>query len=323
MEATGLGTAIMLALAAALWFLYLVPTWLKRREYLATERTATRLQQTLRVMAETAETPEIVHVEATVRDAVRQERILRAQERAERRRFAEQLRREEAAERAADKAALAAARSRSRTAPVAESDAVALRRRRMRRSRTLASLLMVAATVVGVVQIALIATTGAVPASWAVLAAAGAGACVAVGVQRRLDTRRGPRTASVAVVEAAPVAVSVPAAPAEPARAWTPVPLPRPRYLERPAPQPVAPPVDAATLRRAAAAEAERARRAAHAEPEVVPFRRREERPAAAAASAAPRPAAPSRFAGMGVLDPRDTAATDLDEVLRRRRSAG
>jgi hypothetical protein len=318
MEGTGLGTAIMLALAAALWFLYLVPTWLKRREYLATERTATRLQQTLRVMAETAETPEIVRLEATVRDATRQERLLRAQERAERRRFAEELRREEAAERAADKAALAAA---SRVA--AEPDPAAVRRRRMRRTRALASLLMISATGVGVVQVALIATTGAVPASWVVLAAAATGGCVAVGTQRRLDRRSATGTGSVSVATSAPVVVVSPAARAEPTREWTPVPLPRPRYLERPAPQPVAPPIDAAALLRAAAAEAERARRAAHAEPEVVPFRRREERQVAAAASSAPRSPAPSRFAGMGVLDPRDTAATDLDEILRRRRSAG
>ncbi len=315
MEATGLGTAIMLAIAAALWFLYLVPTWLKRREYLATERTATRLQQTLRVMAETAETPEIVRVEATVRDAVRQERALRAQERAERRRLAVQLRREEAAERAADRAALAAH---------TEADAAALRRRRVRRTRTAASLLMIAATAVGGVQIVLIATTGAVVASWAVLAAASLGACIAVGVQRRLDAVASPRAkVAPAPAEVAVVAEEV-AAPAAPAREWTPVPLPRPRYLDRPAPQPVAPRVDTAALLRAAAEEAERARRAAHAEPEVVPFRRREERSAAvASATPASRPAAPSRFAAMGLLDPRDTAATDLDEILRRRRSAG
>ncbi|MGN6326720.1 hypothetical protein [Pseudolysinimonas sp.] len=312
MEATGIGTAIMLAIAAALWFLYLVPTWLKRREYLATERTATRLQQTLRIMAETAETPEIVRVEARVREAVRQERALRAEERAARRRLAAQLRREEAAERAADRAAIAAA-----ARIEAEPDPAALRRRRMRRTRALASLLMIAATVVGGMQIALIATTGAVPASWGVLAVAGAGACVAVSVQRRLDARRAPRTAADPVAASTPVAVPVAVAPAAPAREWTPVPLPRPRYLDRPAPQPIVPPLDAAALRRAAAAEAaeaECARIAAHAEPEVVPFRRREERAVPAATA--------SRFAGMGLLDPRDTAAPDLDEVLRRRRSA-
>jgi hypothetical protein len=67
MEGTGAGTAIMLAVAALLWFVYLVPTWLRRREYLATERTATRLQQTIRVMAETAEMPDTVRVAATAR----------------------------------------------------------------------------------------------------------------------------------------------------------------------------------------------------------------------------------------------------------------
>ena len=74
MELTSAGTAIMLAIAAGLWFLYLVPTWVRRREYLATERTATRLQQTMRVLAETAEVPDAVRIAATARDAARAER---------------------------------------------------------------------------------------------------------------------------------------------------------------------------------------------------------------------------------------------------------
>jgi len=309
MEATGIGTAIMLAIAAGLWFLYLVPTWLRRREYLATERTATRLQQTLRVMAETAETPEVVRVEATVRDAVQRERALRAQERAERRRIAEQLKHDEAAERALERSDLRTARMPS---------ASELRRRRVRRTRVLASVLMIGSTAVAAVQVALVATTGAVTASWVVLGGATASACVAVGVQRRLDALTLPRAASrtVAPRVEATAAASL-ARTAEPSRAWTPVPLPRPRYLERPAPEPVVPRVDAAALLRAAAEEAERARRAAHEEPEVVPFRPR------AAPATRPATPVPSRFAGMGVLDPADTAATDLDEVLRRRRSAG
>lgn len=57
MELTGLGGGIMLAIAAGLWLVYLVPNWLKRREYLATERNAVRLQQTIRVLAETSEVP--------------------------------------------------------------------------------------------------------------------------------------------------------------------------------------------------------------------------------------------------------------------------
>ncbi|MES1212010.1 MAG: hypothetical protein ABUT11_00530, partial [Leifsonia sp.] len=81
MDVTGAGTAVMLAIAAALWFAYFLPTWMRRREYLDTERTATRLQQTLRVMAETAELPEQVRVEISSRDAARTERLLLAQQR--------------------------------------------------------------------------------------------------------------------------------------------------------------------------------------------------------------------------------------------------
>ncbi len=47
----------MLALAAGLWLVYLVPNWLRRKEFVATERNAVRPQRTIRVMAETAEAP--------------------------------------------------------------------------------------------------------------------------------------------------------------------------------------------------------------------------------------------------------------------------
>jgi hypothetical protein len=318
MEATGIGTAVMLAIAAGLWFLYLVPTWLKRREYLATERTAARLQQTIRVMAEASEAPEIVRVEATVRDAARHQSALRAQERADRRALAAQLRREEAAERAADRAAGRAARAAN--APLRAIDTAAARRRRIRRVRALASLLMIGATIAGGIQLVLMATTGIVAASWVVLALAATGGCVAVGVQRRLDAVAAPRAVVAPVARAAaprPAAAQTAAAPAEPARAWTPVPLPKPRYLAQPAPQPVAPRVDAAALLRAAAEEAERAHRAALAEPEVVPFRPRAT-PAPAAATSAP-----SRFARMGLVDPTDTSAPDIDAAMRRRTAAG
>ena len=42
MELTGLGGGIMLAIAAVLWLMYLLPSWLKRGEYMATERRAMR-----------------------------------------------------------------------------------------------------------------------------------------------------------------------------------------------------------------------------------------------------------------------------------------
>src|SRR3954470_15287612 len=74
MELTGLGGGIMLAIAAALWLVYLVPSWFKRREYLATERNAVRLQQTIRVLAETAEVADAVRGEAAARQLALQQR---------------------------------------------------------------------------------------------------------------------------------------------------------------------------------------------------------------------------------------------------------
>src|SRR6188472_2909914 len=73
----GVGGGVLLALAAGLWLVYLIPTWLRRREYLATERNALRLQQTLRVLAETAEVPVAIRAEATARSVVQQQRTLR------------------------------------------------------------------------------------------------------------------------------------------------------------------------------------------------------------------------------------------------------
>ncbi|WP_022882464.1 hypothetical protein [Gryllotalpicola ginsengisoli] len=72
-----LGGGVVMALAALLWLVYLVPTWLRRREYMATERNAVRLQQTLRILAEAAEVPEEVHVEANARTVAEQQKRLR------------------------------------------------------------------------------------------------------------------------------------------------------------------------------------------------------------------------------------------------------
>jgi hypothetical protein len=100
--------------------------------------------------------------------------------------------------------------------------------------------------------------------------------------------------------------------PVDPAP-WTPVPVPQPLYLAKPPVQRMTPAVDAGTLLRQAQAQAEEAERAARPAASVVPLRA--DPPAAARTS--------NRYAGMGILDASDTAVTDLDEVLRRRRSAG
>src|SRR3954471_1181079 len=147
MDLTGAGTAIMIAIAAALWFAYFLPTWMRRREYLDTERTATRLQQTLRVMAETAEVPDQVRVEVSARDAARAERLLLAQQRR------------------ADAIAARAVANVQAATPDSESPP----NQGPRRAHRLATLLMVAATVTIAVQLWLMAAGTAGTGSWLVV----------------------------------------------------------------------------------------------------------------------------------------------------------
>jgi hypothetical protein len=303
MELTSAGTAIMLAIAAGLWFLYLVPTWVRRREYLATERTATRLQQTMRVLAETAEVPDAVRIAATAREAARAERVYRAQQRRADAMVARQVR----AERAATPASMPRARTFSPTT------ADALRRQRLRRTRRMASLLMVGATLLGLTQVWLMATTGAALGSWAVLGVSLALGGTAIAVQRRLDARAMPRAAApVRTRSSSPLPRELPVRrPIDPAP-WTPVPVPQPLYLSKPPVQRMTAAVDAGTLLRQAAAQQEEAERDARPAAPVVPLRA--DPPAASRAN---------RYAGMGILDPADSTVTDLDEVLRRRRTAG
>ena len=316
MENSASGTAILIAVAAGLWLLYLVPMWRRRSEYLATERNAVRLQQTLRIMAQTTELPEAVRAEMTAREIAAQERSLAARQR-------EQLaieRAREAARQRALRVQLAA------TAPglVAEVDASRLGQRRLRRSRAVTSLLTFAALVGVGVSVAF--------GAWAWTGLAGFVALSGMLLLRGLARASRRRTASVA--PAAPRFVDyAPAAPhaerqAPRERAWTPVPLPRPTYLDLPAaPAAVrdAPrPIDHAAVLAAAAAEAERAQRLAQppAAPAEAPGPTVREEPAASAAPAEAE-LGDSRFTRMGILDGLPTRAPDLDEVLQRRRAAG
>jgi hypothetical protein len=290
---TGASTAIMLAVAAVLWFLYLMPTWFRRRQYLATERNATRLQRTIRIMAETAEVPEAVRVEASAQEIAQRERLVRQ----EQRRLA------------------AAARTRTQAALVGARPAVAaesLARLRMRRARRLATLLVLTGIAAGGIQLWLMVTTGAVLGSWLVLGASVASFVLGSRMQGTLNRR-----AALLRVAATPRRATSwqdQSLEAVSERAWTPVPVPKPLYLERAEPPRLAASnVNADALMRAAAAEAERALRAAHAEPEVVPFPAPASSPAAASAT--------SRYAQMGFVDPAAGRPIDLDEALRRRRA--
>ncbi|MFD2341182.1 hypothetical protein FGG90_08380 [Clavibacter tessellarius] len=316
---------IIIALSAVLWLAYLLPTWLHRRQYMATERNAVRLQQTLRILAETAEVPDAVRAETSARSVVEQQRALR--------RAAEEA---EAAARARD---AAAQRALPKVAPVsATSPSAATRLRRTRLVATAILALALVGVVAGLAQVAggaawtlLVISSLATMGSLAILQRMSQ-----VAAARRLqapEARPRPQTGFTDFHES----TEQPAAPVaerEEGESWTPVPVPKPLYLSRsqaPGPRPGAgnaprtPLSPVEEMRRAAAASEETLRRA-HMEPEVARLAAEEEAaPAASAAPVAPaaRTAPVSRFSRMGIVDDAEPGMGDLDEVLRRRRAVG
>jgi hypothetical protein len=340
-----IGGGVLVAAAAALWVAYLLPSWLRRRQYLATERNAVRLQQTLRILAETAETPEAVRVEATAREVATQQRILHehevtarlAAETAEHLAIVERRAAEEAAEAARELAASAAPITEpiptlaSPASPASLSNATAdaaRRRRSLRRRRGLCSLLLLAGL--------LTVVAGLVAAAFGaslLIAAGGALAMVfaftfLVGLARvRIAT---PVAAPVAMPQAEPFE-PIDLAEEEPAdHGWTPQPLPKPLHLSRGTIAAAAmASIEAAEQLRRAAAEAEVARRAEELEPALPSIERPSPATEAPAASAAARrepvredePASP--YARMGIVEEAPPGFGDLDAVLRRRRQAG
>jgi hypothetical protein len=71
------GGGVIVLVAVALWLVYLLPSWHSRRQFDAAERNAVRLNQALRVLAETSETPEEVRLELNARTAAAQQRLAR------------------------------------------------------------------------------------------------------------------------------------------------------------------------------------------------------------------------------------------------------
>lgn len=379
------GGGIVLLVAAVLWVVYLMPAWAARRQYLATERNAVRLQQTLRILAQTAELPDEVRVEMNAKSLAEAQRVARSEE----------------AKRAAITRAHEAARQREITrrlaaqAPVLEraSSVPALTAMRMRRSRLGATILGTLGLVLAVVVLVtapgawLLAVAGLVAAlgSAAVLAQLHQ---VATARRRRAaagapEQRRASAPTTTWTDPAPPLSTEQPqVAPAD--RSWTPGPIPKPLYVQtptQPGPSPESSAELAARLRdRVAQAKAEAdaeaaAIRAGESDPSLARVSRMradveeaaaalsshdqgrlaerlglraapseassrsgatasdraDAAPAAAApvpaapADAAPAepetPAAPSRWAGMGVIGDDAYGETDLDAIMRRRRA--
>jgi len=353
------GGGVVLALVAVLWLVYLVPTWHRRQEYLATERNAVRLQQTLRILAQTAELPEEVRIEANARSVADAQRILR-QEEGKR----EALRRaHEAARQRALTRELAAA------APVlrAADHDPALAARRLRRSRLVSTLVLVASALAVVVGVASFASAWLLAVAGLVF---GAGSVAVLSQLAAVSRARARRQRVVAPAgEAQPLRdfsdgfSSAPAESAAPAsRSWTPVAVPAPLYLRRGRQRPAAaaaaaaaPPAPAAAspaaelrsesersvraLRDAQRAQHDALREAARAEGALSAARTTDAGSAAAAArterarravadarsaetvAPAPAPAAPSRFARMGIIDDLGESTFHVDEALQRRRA--
>jgi len=288
-----LGGGVLLAVAAALWLAYLVPNWLRRSEYLATERNAVRLQQTIRVLAETAETPEAVRLENAAKA-----RALEAQ-----------LRRRPVAV----------------GTPVTLPDASDPRvgaAARLRRTRIATSVIIAIAGIILVAQLVVVFVGGFEAAS-PLLVAFSAGFLIAgLWLQRRLSrVARSQRSATVSTSTVssrpAPLTDYAIGSGAErdtvAARDWTPAPVPQPLYQLR----------REAALRSAQTTEARAAREAALVEARETARSLVEEPAKQASRNQAPEPAkTPSRFAAMGVLGELDSAMPDIDGALARRRAS-
>lgn len=116
MDGPVLSGGVIVLVAVLLWMLYLLPSWRGRYQYDAAERNAVRLNQALRVLAETSETPEEVHLELNARTALAQQKLARRLQSEKEAAELEELRRELAATRADPVLRQARARRRVRIA---------------------------------------------------------------------------------------------------------------------------------------------------------------------------------------------------------------
>ena len=333
-----LGGGVIVAVAVLLWIVYLLPTWQSRMRYDAAERNAVRLNQALRVLAETSETPEEIRVELSARDARAQQKLVRQLRAEDDRLRAEQDRleierkrlevqaevdrtREEAAidiERRRRELVLESERRRREIAAARlDPEVLRLRQARARRAvRLVATALLVSGLVLGGV------------GGWIALAG-GAGWWLAAGVAvvfasvqtlRRMAAVGRRSNRRVIAQEEAPVVDAAPVRRAEPVllnpedRGWTPRSLPTPlTSVSGSRAAVVRAGLDAREALRAAAREEALRAQAARIAPEPEPVPITTARPAA--------PVAESAFERMGYVD--DAEIEQHVRQLLARRAAG
>lgn len=316
MDGQVLGGGVIVAVSVLLWLVYLVPSWYERRQYDAAERNAVRLNQALRVLAETSETPDEVRLELTTRTA-------QAQQREAKRALAERERLAKLAAAEREQAAVEEARSEL----VAARSLPAARRARARRRARLLT------TIVGLVAIAflgwgfwLLATTGSQTLLW--WSAGILAVCAAMLVQMARVSARAAVRSQVTVeapVRAAPAVQDV-ALPVS--RQWAPRELPKP--LTAASGSRAAATLDGVAareaLRQAARDEAMRQRAEAAAPPTIDRARADRERARQAASASAPAretgASAGPDFGRMGYVDDAEIEAHVRDLLSRRAASA-
>lgn len=291
-----LGGGVIVLVAVALWLVYLLPTWQSRRQYDAAERNAVRLNQALRVLAETSETPEEVRLELNTRTALAQQRLAK-------RALAE---RESAALENArvDLEQARAQRAAARNAPAARR---ARARRRLRLSATVAGVAGLVLAGWGAYQVV---TVGAQAMLWT-----GVVVTVAAGVVLRRMANVASRATWVEVEQVARPSVEVQDVALEPqSREWAPRDLPRPLTASAGSRAAAILDVEDArvALRQAALDEAMRSR----AE-EEAPARLEAARTARTVASSHPSSSGPD-FSRMGYIDD-DEIEAHVRSLLARR----
>lgn len=282
MDGPVLSGGVIVLVAVLLWMLYLLPSWRGRFQYDAAERNAVRLNQALRVLAETSETPGEVRLELNARTALAQQKL------------AKRLQSEkEAAELMKLREELAA----TRADPVMRQ---ARARRRVRIAATSTLLLGLIVTGLGVWQLIALQAQLLLWVGGSIIVVAG------FALQRMSAVAARAARRSVRVVEQ-PVQRAEPELHDQGPATWTPRPLPEPLVSVAGSRAQVArAELDAQEKRRAAARLAElreRAERMAPAAPVQIP--------AAAQAAASP-------FARMGYVDDAEIEAHVRDLLAKR-----
>ena len=284
-----LSGGVIVLVAVLLWMLYLLPSWRGRYQYNAAERNAVRLNQALRVLAETSETPDEVRLELTARTALAQQKLAKRVQSEK-----------EAAELVRLRAELAATRA----------DPVLRQARARRRVRVAAATVLLAGLCIAGLGVWQLLTSGAQVLLWV---GGALSLAAAVALQKMASVARRSSRRSVAVDSETTAPRVSPPLHDQGRASWTPRPLPAPlATVSGSLAHSARAEIDAQQDMRRGERVAELRRRAAQmAPPEPVALR----------SASAPEADTASPYAQMGIVD--DAEIEQHVRQLLQRRAAG